>query len=266
MLTIQFASDTHVEFYGARSKYGFIEPRGDILVLAGDICCAASLDDFNVYKKFVLEHLGKFKHIIMVAGNHEYYYTANRPTLENTIQAVNKRLTEFAAAYPTLHFLNNRAVQLKHNNTPYIFIGSTMWTNIPAEHHTSINKLMNDYANIYVEDAKKVRKLTPMDVCNMHNRSVAYIKRVLAKTPANSKVIMISHHKPYNDPIEGPREIVSYGYSTDQTKLMAKISLWIFGHVHKASAVRIGSCRVVGNPRGYPHQRTMYQAGRIVMV
>lgn len=262
MLSIQYISDTHVEFYGSRSKYGFVEPRGDILVMAGDICCATEVE-FEYYKKFVNEYVTKFKHIILIAGNHEYY--SDKPSAANTIQAVDKRLADFAASYKNVHYLNNKAIKLRHQDTDYVIIGSTLWTHIPKQYHSEMTRAMNDYSHICVQDKDKVRALTPLDVNAMHERSVNFIKRALARV-GKARAIVITHHKPYDLTPEEDRSAVTYAYASDQKKLIEHAALWIFGHVHVASSVRIGGCRIVSNPRGYPYQRTMYNAERVVLV
>lgn len=261
MLSIQYASDTHVEFYGARKKYGFIEPSADVLVLAGDICCAADAEDFETYKNFVREHLPHFKIVIIVAGNHEFYYTGTRPGIANTIQETLKRFRQFAKEHSNLHFLNNNTLRIKYQGKYYTFIGTTLWTAIPENLQKETAKAMNDYGNIYVQTKENgqltshVRKLTPADVHAMHLASVKYLKRAIASVE-NGQIIVITHHKPFFE--KPPVEIIDYCYASNQLLLMAKVSLWIFGHVHKATNCRYKKCQIVSNPRGYPHQNTKY--------
>ncbi len=260
MLSIQYASDTHVEFYGPRKKYGFIEPIADVLVLAGDICCAADDEDFNTYKNFVKEHLPHFRIVIIVAGNHEFYYTGPRPTAANTIQETLKRFREFAKEHSNLHFLNNNMLRIRFRGKQYTFIGTTLWTAIPENLQKETGKAMNDYGHIYVrtkENGKPsdVRRLTPADVTAMHMASVKYLKKAIASVETG-QIIVISHHKPFFD--KPPTEIIDYCYASDQRELMDKVSLWIFGHVHKATKCLYKKCQIVSNPRGYPHQNTKY--------
>ena len=71
-LKIQYASDLHLEMYTNRDEISDnpIIPVGDVLVLAGDI---TKMNDSH-YSDQIFDYFSeKWKLVIMIPGNHEYY-------------------------------------------------------------------------------------------------------------------------------------------------------------------------------------------------
>jgi hypothetical protein len=63
---LQYLSDVHLEF---RQKLPRVVPKGDILILAGDIGYPFS----GLYEEFLRKMTHSFKKVFLVVGNHEYY-------------------------------------------------------------------------------------------------------------------------------------------------------------------------------------------------
>lgn len=68
-MEIQVYSDLHLEFY--KKYYPLIEPKAEILLLLGDIGKISSKN----YLEFIKDCSTKFKYILIVLGNHEYYHS-----------------------------------------------------------------------------------------------------------------------------------------------------------------------------------------------
>jgi len=269
-MKLQIVSDLHLEFWAHKSKFQFFETSASILILAGDICCCGSDKDFDIFKRFIDEVAPKYIYIIMVSGNHEYYADQSKAD----VQLIDKKITAYFAAYnkanktgARLYYLNNSTLRIQQGNTTYIFVGSTLWSDIKPEHYAQAAEQMNDYRSILYDG----RRLKPADVGGMFVRNRAYLTRqinAIAKEATLSnmkyKVIVITHHKPY---VSHLRPFVNFAYESDLTPLFrAPVVLWAYGHTHVADDSIQGKTRLYSNPKGYPHQHTKFNANYTVRI
>jgi predicted phosphodiesterase len=264
VLKIQIVSDTHVEFWSRKKTFNFIKPSAPIIALLGDVGCVGSDDDFEIYKRFVSELIPQFEHIIIVPGNHEYYYNPpgnkKKATKDNTYNACNKKLKEYAKTSPKLHFLNNSTMKITVKNQKYSIIGSALWTWIPSEYRNDIQSHMNDYKYIYVKDPKtrSIRNITSTEVALMHLKNVRYIKSQITNAKkTGSKAIVLTHHKPYSS--KKPDDKYTHAYETDLSYIFNKpMIIWCYGHTHIKDNTTIKGIKFVSNPKGYPYQQTLF--------
>lgn len=272
MLDIQIVSDIHAEFWGKKTKFNFIKPSAPILALLGDICCCASDDDFEIFKRFIMEVLPYYENIIMVSGNHEYYFNPSKKTIQatsaNTMEAVDAKIKAFfKETSPKLHYLNNSSMKLTVGKTTYLIVGSTLWSWIPEEQRENIQTTMNDYQYCYVSEGKKVRRINATDIANKHLKNYKYIRSQITKArKAGQKVIILTHHKPYLSPTYNA-ESLDVAYESDLTSLMkSPVVLWGYGHTHVADNSWIDKTQLYSNPKGYPSQKTKYSKTATVKI
>jgi predicted phosphodiesterase len=272
-LKIQIASDIHSEFWSKKNPFNFIKPSAPILALLGDIGCVGSADDFEVYKRFVTEQLARFDHVILVAGNHEYYYnpptTKSKPGKDNTLGACNKKIKEFAAMFPNLHFLNRSTMKLTVNKKKYVIVGTALWTWIPKDQRSQIQDRMNDYKYIYVQDPKtnNIRNINSDDVAAIHIKNSLYIKsQIIAAKKSDASVVVLTHHKPYLKKSHDPNSYAC-AYESDLTHLFTKnLVVWAYGHTHIKDICTIKGVKIVSNPKGYPRQQTRFDSSFTISV
>jgi len=268
-MNIQIVSDVHAEFWAAKEKFNFIKPVAPILALLGDTCCCGSADDFETFKRFITELIPLYEHIIIVSGNHEYYYNPSKKaaplTKANTLQGIDQKISLFCRTSPKLHYLNNNSLKIQMGKTTYLIVGSTLWTWIAPEHRKNIQSSMNDYNYIYVQDNNKIRRITSDDVANLHLKNYKYIRGQINKAKKlNYRVIVLTHHKPYLSENFDPTSLDS-AYESDLSKLFGPpISLWAYGHTHVSDLSVKNKTTLYSNPKGYPAQKTKFNASSVV--
>lgn len=263
---IQVVSDLHTEFHADKQKFDFLKPSAPILALLGDIGCCGSDDDFEVFKRFILEILHKYEKIIFVPGNHEYYFNPEKqtpPTEANTMDAIDKRIrTFFRQTDPEkLVFLSNSTITIQTKKNTYRIIGSTLWSYIWEEQYAFVQENMSDYSYIYVMNGKKPRKITPAEISKLNIRNVKYINSQIKKaSEAGQKAIVFTHHKPYYSEKYDKTPILQ-AYENDLTALFkSPLQLWAYGHTHIADSSTINGVTFYSNPKGYPYQKTNFDA------
>jgi len=256
-MKIQVASDIHLEFR-CREMGQILKPSADILILAGDICVLGAAEDRDTFTKFIDLYSKRYKHILHVAGNHEYYSGEKQDVL--SMGDIHKFLAKLGKQYPNYSFLHNKVLPLTDPRTKktYNFAGTTLWTHIPEDKMKFIQESMNDYAKILV----KQEILTPDMVNRLHKEAVSFLRRTL-KTHKN--IVLITHHKPFLDP--QPKNPFSVAYEVDlQHLLKPPVLAAIHGHTHQHFQSKMNGVTVVSNPRGYPYERTNFNPAFVINI
>jgi predicted phosphodiesterase len=265
-LKLSILSDLHLEFLDADKITKLVKCLpADVLVLAGDICAIGSPEDYNKLIVFLKYMAPKFKHILHVAGNHEYYYTRSPPTKEHTIPGVNRKLKAIEKEIPNYKYLNCNMITLDINNKKYDFIGATTWTRVERSDRIAVENMMNDYNYIFCFKDGSAVKFTVDDMQKLHSKHTSFIKKSIEELK-NSKtpLILITHHKPISNYEKGERSVSKQAYETDLLniiKLPVKVS--IYGHTHEYKDEVISGIRFISNPKGYKHERTGFTDSKI---
>jgi len=114
-MKLQIMSDLHLEMHadGGAELIRELDPTGvDVLVLAGDITSARYYEDLeNVFKPLAR----KYRHILYVPGNHEYY--------KSSPKQVTRNLARLMKEIPEVVMPDNGAVLIDNQR----FVGGTMW-------------------------------------------------------------------------------------------------------------------------------------------
>lgn len=233
-------SDLHLEF----GEQFLPENAGtDVLILAGDIITVHGIRNTKSkrrrYTEFFQHVSDNWKDVIYVIGNHEWY-KAKHPGVVTFLKGW------VQANWKNVHLLENETVQIGET----VFVGGTLWTDFFRGNplaKIAVARGMNDYS---------VAPLTPDMTERFHARTRDYI----SWTAKNAdRVVVVSHHAPshlsslpqyVNDPLNA-------GYCSNMEEFILdhpSIMAWVHGHMHNSSDYMIGTCRVLANPRGYPHE------------
>ena len=261
-MKIALASDIHLEF----GDLEFTNEGADILVLAGDIMIAQDLYDHTTetiqeslnqgnklgnrqqaaikYRNFLERASVQFKHVIMIAGNHEFYHGRWYKALDTMRTECNQ--------FHNIYFLEDQIKEIDG----VLFIGSTLWTDMNKnEWHTKyqVKQGMSDF-KIIKNDQNGYRNLHPDDVIVRHSKSLEFIKNTIVNT--SKKIVVVTHHAPSDmsvaDCYKG--DILmngAYRSNLEDFIMDSNINLWCHGHTHFSFDYMLGNTRVVCNPRGY---------------
>lgn len=233
-------------------------PKGDILIIAGDLCHARCLDPERTDKYctaqrgrvqcLINEALEKFPHVLMVAGNHEHY----DGVFEETIGLMRRNLQGVTV-------LDNESVEIGGVH----FFGSTLWSSFKNGDLAVMNSLRRRMGEFFFVKTKKLGKdkeitlarFQPEDAFTAHNKACSTLQAALAKSDGKPTVI-ITHHAPSqlgcNPLFKGNG--LDDAYYTDmeqQIEKMKCVPYWIHGHTHVNKRYTIGETTVVSNAQGF---------------
>ena len=263
MLKITPMSDLHLEFSGIEIKN---TQGADVLILAGDITIAEDLhqhrdDEYlnsgnrpgarqiaaTTYRQFLKNASEQFKHVIYVAGNHEFYGGRFHASIQHLREAV--------APYGNIHFLECDTIKIED----VTFIGGTLWTDMNGHDPITMNcisGMMSDYSAIRNDD-RGYAKLSPQNTVHRHTNTLSYFRHVIKELSHDEKVVVVSHHSPSFKSIHeqySNDRIMNGAFHSDLSNFILdhpRIKTWVHGHTHNPFDYYLGGTRVVCNPRGY---------------
>lgn len=241
-IKIGVASDIHMEFYDTNPE--FYDWSGDILILAGDICEGR---EYRKYHNFWSQAAAMAEHVILIAGNHEYYGSC----IDNEIDNIREELSR----YKNFHILDNESIELYGIQ----FTGSTLWTNLEKYPIVSAHaqQQIYDYKTIRTERDGEERRIRPSDTSEYYKNALEYLEDVVSN---GKRTVVITHHAPSERSV-GPNFVNNYlnpAFVNDLDcfiEAYPNIEQWIHGHTHDFFNYHIGTCQVTCNPRGYPGER-----------
>lgn len=229
-MKIRFASDLHHEF--RRDPVTIPEMADDkdtVMVLAGDI--AVGLDAVP----FVRELATRFRAVIYVPGNHEYY--------GHDVLTLTNDLYTAIAGIPNAYFLFNDVVGIGN----VTFVGTPLWSDLVKDNRGYfVARGINDFSITKFDGEKfTFRKHT-----ELHYGAKAFLEE-FAKIPG--KKVAVTHFLP-------TYAVVADKYAGDSLNcyfvgevdhIIPDYDAWIFGHTHESVDRMLGNCRAVCNPGGY---------------
>ena len=260
-MRVDLVSDLHLEF-GELTL-----PGGDILIVSGDACEARYLDKSSYgpdsvyfsfedprkkvgrFYRFFAEECAKYRHTILVMGNHEHY----GGQFEKTYDHIKANLPD------NVHLLEKETLVLDD----VLFVGATMWTDMNKGDALTMFHLkegMNDYRTVKMKNGEIYHKLTPQRTMEEHIRTKQYFEMVLKNNQEREQplpVVMVTHHAPSKLSIKPQYEgdqLMNGGYSSDLSEFMLdhpEVKVWTHGHTHDEFKYQVGETTVLCNPRGY---------------
>ena len=261
-MKIKLVSDLHLEISDINIQN---DQNYDVLILGGDICIAQDLHDHpepantsdqghrqekaQRFRDFFKRCSFQFPHVIYIMGNHEFYHGKFFAGIDY--------MRDECAKYPNMYMLENDTKVIDD----IVFVGGTLWTDMnkrdPLTMHDIVG-MMNDF-QIIRNDLKGYRTLRPLDVALRHDKTLAYIKKVVEENKGK-KVVVVGHHAPCFKSVHDRFKrdtTMNGGFASELSEFILdnpQIVLWTHGHMHDHFDYMLGTTRVVCNPRGYESQ------------
>jgi predicted phosphodiesterase len=225
-MKIKLMSDLHIEF-GYVPDY-LKEEKDVTLVLAGDL-------DSNVTRLAGLidEAAEKYKHVIFVAGNHDFYHGEYFERLA--------MFEEIAGRYDNVHFLEKDFIKIDD----VTFLGGTSWS-VP---NWGVFNMIADREYIKF----KGKNLNSDNISDIFYDTQNFIVDGLEKI--EGKKVVVTHFGP-DQILMHPRwqnhtELNTYFWGKNYNDHFHLADMWLFGHTHDPQDMVIDGCRCVCNPHGY---------------
>lgn len=224
------ASDLHYEFHrdGGRTLTQHLGD-ADILICAGDLSNAAGIWDA------LLLLLAKYKHVIFVPGNHEFY-GSNIGAVRQKLAKLLARLAKSEDNLGQLHVLDNGVVEIEGRR----FVGSTLWVRwqpgIELKHGAlnDFNMIGRAWERLYEEN----------------RLAIAFLEETVQEGD-----IVITHHLPSQKSVHPKYEgsPINCFFVCDIEELIKQRNpkVWIHGHTHESCDYVVNTTQVICNPFGY---------------
>ena len=235
-MKFQYASDLHFEFYRNREfiKTNPLQPRGDVLLLAGDIVPFAVMNKHNDFFNYFSDN---FQITYWIPGNHEYYY----------FDAAKKCGTLNEKIKSNVFLVNN--ISVIQGKVKFIF--TTLWSKIKPAYQWQIERSMSDFEVIKFNGYR----FTATHFNQLHDESIEFLKKEFNAKNSNNTVV-VTHHVPtfMNYPEKYKGDILNEAFAIELYDFIETNShdYWIYGHTHSnTSDFKIGNTQLITNQLGY---------------
>ena len=234
-MLFQIVSDLHLNINNITNFDDYIiKKEADILILNGDI---GSLYIPQQLENFLTKMCNLFDTVIYIFGNHEFYH--NKEFIFQEMITLKKEIYNIKKKLNNLYILDKNSIQIKD----ICIIGCTLWTNINKEQ--SIPKFRF-----------KIPDMTNYKYRMLHNKDLAYIKKMIKYCNKNNlKIVIVSHYPPLDYLTDKPDSQNKWGYmyknNLDYLISNNNINTWIYGHTHhNKDFLTSNGTRIVSNQLG----------------
>jgi len=185
------------------------------------------------FAEFFANVAQKWKHVLYVPGNHEYY--SDQP-----IDSINQKIMEVCNQWSNVHLLNRNTVVIDGQR----FLGCTLWSR-PL---SATTRMLNDF--------RRIPGCTPDTMSEWHT-----VDRTWLDHNVKQGDIVVTHFMPLQNKDLMDNGIKSryplspldhYFGNDDMTDIFSRTKMWISGHTHQPFKVTIGDTLWVCNPLGLP--------------
>jgi len=236
-MKIRLLSDLHLETHRHskdRSLFhlkGMDKERKQILCLLGDIDTKLNMVSFikRIHKRF--------KAVIIVAGNHEFY--------NQEVIYLYSELKKQLEMMENVYFLQDDKVIIDD----VVFIGSTLWSDFDS-HNNNLMKDCKDRIGDFYEIKYKEKRITPSVMYDLNKYSREYINHILNEYSDKKKVVL-THFCPDESLSDYKTSLSRYFCNTGLEFIIEKADYWLFGHTHESVEKELHGCMCISNPIGY---------------
>ncbi len=223
-MKLRIVSDLHIEHDPQELPIMDDEDK-QVLILGGDIT-----PNVGKYREFLRDLSYRFKDIIIIYGNHEYY--------GHKFGELKDDMNDMCTEFKNVHLLDNMAINLDG----VAIYGGTLWTSA----YKDIWYGLNDFNVVtYIEDGINMYS-------EEYDNSLAHLDEMIPEFD-----VVITHHAPSYKSVAPMFENSPYNkYFVNNLDGLVqkggeKLKLWVHGHCHNSSNYQIDNCTVICNPKGY---------------
>lgn len=246
-MRVAYCSDAHFDiWFNVNGDIPHIinDCNADVLILGGDIFEYSRWTGF-FHKKILQLLCDRFKHVVIIDGNHEFYGIDFEDDLSFCIMSRD--------APSNLIYLQNDYFCIEN----IVFYGGTFWTN--PEKWSPLEKF--DIVH-HINDFQHIKNMTFDKMADSHNDFIEGLYETMLLHPDNDMVV-VSHFPPselsINDRYRGH---VTNAYFTnryfEEFYGNKQIKHWVCGHVHHKHEFEIGTIQGHCNPIGYPREGNQF--------
>lgn len=261
MSSFDLISDIHLDFWVTPSWNIFKQKKrldafirqilperpSDVLVIAGDI------GHFNKQNVKLLKALKMhYTHILLVAGNHDYYMPSKSIRYKYAYNSMNRlsEMKKLITTLPNVIYLDGDVVTIHGVN----YGGCGMW----YDFQYGIQVLNSNYPKIYecwraVSNDALLTRGKPRETKNMFYEEKIKLARILPHSD-----VIITHFSPdwSKAPEDRRLNVATSFYYFDGSPYFPSISkkVWCFGHMHRRIDYMKHDCRFVNAALGYPKE------------
>jgi len=243
-MRFQLFSDIHIELLN--EKFPKLKQIADILILAGDIG-KVTMKNFQDFIKYCSE---KWKTVIYVLGNHEFYGN-------HSMDTILEKFKIFFSQFSNVYLLNNSFIVIDN----ITFYGFTGWTKPIFNSNYIAREYINDYNMIKTKQGKfKIeyhRYLSEYQIQKF---------KEFINTIDSNRIIVITHFPPIqngtSNPIYNGKMLNNYfswyDMLRDENISTNKIKFWLSGHTHWSYDFIQNNIRYIANQVGYVNEDVLF--------
>lgn len=209
--------------------------------LAGDV---GRLTDYNDYLAFLEEQTSRYKTVLLVLGNHEFFGMNYEDGIDAAI-----RLAQEPSLSGRLVLLHQARWDSPSSETT--ILGCTLWSSISDDARDAVRAKVGDY--------KHIAEWTVDEHNSAHEQDLAWLQQEvasIAKEAQQRQLVIATHHAPSLQDTSHPQHVANPWTCSFATDLISThnwngVKAWIFGHTHYCTDTNQNGIRVVANQRGY---------------
>lgn len=253
-MKLRIYSDIHLDCYDAKTMW-YPKPLPNdnrtTLVIAGDLWTGTKFIEYGE-ESWVSVVASRFKYVVIVLGNHDYWPCSNKLTITDGVDKCNAMLAD--RYLHNVFILDATAVTLDE----ITFIGATLWTDMNKHNPLAMCSMDNYMAydgKIAYKTHNGFQRFSSEKWVGTHSFQKKRMADLLVKH-ADDKCVIVTHHLPLHqmgDPFYKGDFANAY-YMSDMSDFILdnlNINLWCCGHSHNPNDFMFEHARMYMNPVGY---------------
>ena len=245
-MKMQVLSDIHLEYYDNYPGLTyFIEPKTNILILAGDICYYKHKHFLSFFREVNI----LFEYVIFVPGNHEYYSKSIIDLNFSTFESVEMEMKKSLSKFENVYLLQKDTLII--NNIK--FIGTTLWYQYFDKN--KINNIVPTQSNEFILYNNCLMP-HPTIIEKTNKDQLCWLENEILKPDGTYKIV-ITHYLPSEKCIADKylNSPDNFLFVTNCEQFFKYLDYWIYGHTHIRNKFTMNNCVVLSNPFGLPKEQ-----------